>query len=149
MSNIALCWGDRSDSFNLCPCQHNCNGWFHRPHRPHLASPPSEVFPSTGLTHSLPPIHYCTHCSSPGRLCINSCPRVVPNSRFPNPVPHAQYGVQVETSENSQEAKTVRGLRVRARLAVPNSYPPNPVSDLQEQSASRESRVCGRVRFGR
>jgi hypothetical protein len=25
-SHIALCWGDRSDSFNLCPHQHNHNG---------------------------------------------------------------------------------------------------------------------------
>ena len=73
-------------------------------HRPRLVSPPSEIFPSIDPTRTLsfPPIRYCIHCSSPGRLCINSCPRVVPNSSSENPVRHAQYGAKAETSENAQ-----------------------------------------------
>jgi hypothetical protein len=43
---------------------------------------------------------------------------------------HAQYGVNVETSENAQEVKTARELRAQARLTVPNSNSPNPVSHV-------------------
>ena len=42
-------------------------------------------------------------------------------------MPSMAYGVKVETSENAQEVKTARKLRVQARLAVPNTYSPNPV----------------------
>ena len=71
-------------------------------HRPRLTSPPSEVFPSTGLTLSRPPIRHCIHCSP------SDC------SKF-NPVPHPQYSIKVETSENAQEVKTTWELRAQAR----------------------------------
>ena len=100
-------------------------------HRPRLASPPSGVFPLTGPTLSRPPIRYCIHCSSSVRLCTNSCPRVVRNSCFPGPVPHAQYGAKIETSENVQEVKTARELRAQARLAVPSSNSSNPGSHVR------------------
>ena len=67
------------------------------------------------------------HCSSSERLCTNSCPRVVPNLSSPNPVPHAQYGVNIETPENAKGMKIARELRAQALLAVPNSNSPNPV----------------------
>ena len=100
-------------------------------HRPRLASPPFGVFPSTGPPLPRPPIRYCIHCSSSVRLCTNSCPRVVPNSSSPNPVPHAQYSAKVETSENKQEVKTARELRAQARLAVPSSNSSNPGSPVR------------------
>ena len=114
-------------------------------HRPRLASPPSEVFPSTGPTLSRPSLRYCTHYSSSGRLCINSCPHVVPNSSSPSPVPHAQYGVKVETSGTAQEAKfatkTARELRAQARLAVPNPNSPNPVPYVRRAVEVEASKI--------
>ena len=49
----------------------------------------------------------------------------------PNPVPYAQYGIIVETSENVQEVKTARALRGQGRLAVPNSNSLNPVPHVR------------------
>ena len=46
-------------------------------------------------------------------------------------MPHAQYGIKVETSEGAQEVKTARELRAQPRLAVPNSNSPNPVPHVR------------------
>ena len=110
-------------------------------HRPRLASPPFGVFPSTGPPLPRPPIRYCIHCSSSVRLCTNSCPRVVPNSSSPNPVPHAQYSAKVETSENTQEVKTVREHRAQARLAVPSSNSSNPGSHVRHGAEVVASKI--------
>ena len=96
-------------------------------HRPRLASPSSGASPLPGPLPSRPPTHYCIHCSSSRHLDTSSCPRLVPNSRSPNPVPHVQYSVKVEASENAQEMGPARVLREQARGAVPNPSSPNPV----------------------
>lgn len=80
--------------------------------RPRLVSPSSDLI---APAPSLPPTHYCVHCSSTGHLGTNSSLRVVPNSGPPNPVPHARHGVEIGASANAQEMKTVRGLREQAR----------------------------------
>ena len=54
-------------------------------HRPRLVSPPSEVFPSTGLTLSLPLIRHCIHRSSSGRLCTNARPSDCSKSKSSEP----------------------------------------------------------------
>ena len=108
-------------------------------------------------TLSRPPIRYHIHCSSAGRLCTNSCPHVVPNSMSPNPVPYAQYGIKVETSENVQEVKTARALRGQGRLAVPNSNSLNPVPHVRrgveieasEMRTARELREQARRFFSK
>ena len=109
--------------------------------RPRLASPSSGIFPPAAPTPSRPPIHCCIHCSSCGHLCINSCPRFVPNSSSPKPVPHAQYSVKVETFENVQEVKTARELRARPRLAVSNSISPNPVPHVRRGVEVEASKI--------
>ena len=99
-------------------------------HRPRLASPLSEASSLTGPLPFRPPTHYSIHCSSSGHLGANSSPRLVPNSRSPDPVLHVQYGVKAEASENAQEMGPARVLREQARRAVPNPSSPNPVSHV-------------------
>jgi hypothetical protein len=52
---------------------------------PRLASPPSEVSPSAGPTLSRPPICYCIHCFSSGRLCTNARPSDCSKFKFSEP----------------------------------------------------------------
>ena len=76
MSHITLCYGDKSDSFNLHSRLFSTTKFIALVSRHH----PPWVFPLTGPPLSRPQTRYCIHCSSSVRLCTNSCPRVVPNS---------------------------------------------------------------------
>jgi hypothetical protein len=51
------------------------------------------------------------------------------------------YGVKVETSENAEEVKTASELRAQARLAVPNSYSPNPVPHVRRVVEVEASKI--------
>ena len=60
-------------------------------------------------------------------------------------MPHAQYGIKVETSGNAEEGKTARELLEQARLAVPNSNSPNPVPHVRRGVEVEASKIKGRV----